>query len=284
MHTVYEIKRQIRVLGLVTAYKCFYPENFFFPGEEHPFWELVYVEKGQSDVTADDRVYTLSPGEVVFHRPGEFHRLWSAAHSCPQMLILSFTADGEALTELEQTVRRPGMSAQRTLKALEEALHAHTVLPVDAVGQFDLLTPCCKSAEELHLIANLLELFLVQTVREGETVAGADTPGARNYHTIVRQLQKQVDRQLTLEELARQCSMSVPSMKKTFARYADCSIHRYFLRLKILHAKSLLMQGAAVYEAAQAIGITDPNYFSAMFRRETGQTPTSFRQSEASRI
>lgn len=54
-----------RYLSLAALYSLFYSihtPDFFFCGECHAPWEMVYVMEGNVGVSADDRVYTLSPG------------------------------------------------------------------------------------------------------------------------------------------------------------------------------------------------------------------------------
>ena len=45
--------------------------------EKHDFWEMVYVDSGEGTANADDRMYTMSSGDVYFHKPGETHSFHS---------------------------------------------------------------------------------------------------------------------------------------------------------------------------------------------------------------
>ena len=40
--------------------------DFSFPGEAHDFWEFLYVDKGEVDVIAGDRLVSLKKGEIIF--------------------------------------------------------------------------------------------------------------------------------------------------------------------------------------------------------------------------
>ena len=52
----------------------------------------------------------------------------------------------------------------------------------------------------------------------------------------------------------------------------------YFLRLKIQKATQLLsLTGLSIKEVAASIGISDPYYFSRLFKKMTGSSPSAYR-------
>ena len=47
--------------------------------------------------------------------------------------------------------------------------------------------------------------------------------------------------------------------------------------LKVMEAKDLLMSGSCgIAETAEAVGFEDANYFSRVFKKHTGQSPSAF--------
>ncbi|POO88627.1 AraC family transcriptional regulator, partial [Clostridium sp. 2-1] len=59
------LKKEIVVDDLVTVHYFEYTSDFFFPGETHDFWEFLYVDKGQLEVTADTTDYILKKGNII---------------------------------------------------------------------------------------------------------------------------------------------------------------------------------------------------------------------------
>ena len=74
------------------------------------------------------------------------------------------------------------------------------------------------------------------------------------------------------------CYMSPVSVKQTFSRYAGMSIMAYFNNLKITAAISMLKSGMTVQEVAQRLGFSSQNYFSTVFKRIRGVSPSTFKQ------
>jgi AraC-like DNA-binding protein len=71
--------------------------------------------------------------------------------------------------------------------------------------------------------------------------------------------------------------MSEIGLQKTFSRYAGVGVMEYFNNIKIRKSIELLKQGLSVKETALAMGYSDPNYFSTVFKRFTGHSPSWFK-------
>ncbi|MBQ2754988.1 MAG: helix-turn-helix transcriptional regulator, partial [Clostridia bacterium] len=62
-----------------------------------------------------------------------------------------------------------------------------------------------------------------------------------------------------------------------FTKCTGIGIKTYFNKLKVNKAKVLLKEGNSVSDTAYALGFTDQNYFSTMFKRITGNPPTFYK-------
>ena len=51
----------------------------------------------------------------------------------------------------------------------------------------------------------------------------------------------------------------------------------YFNRIKMQRAAELLNEGVSVKQAALQVGFHDQNYFSTVFKRITGHTPSKYK-------
>ena len=89
----YIINRQVDIYSLHTFFEDLYTHDFYFTGEAHNFWEVVFVIDGTVGITADDKVFYLNAGQVIFHKPMVFHRIWSESGKRPKVCIISFDAN-----------------------------------------------------------------------------------------------------------------------------------------------------------------------------------------------
>ena len=79
---------------------------------------------------------------------------------------------------------------------------------------------------------------------------------------------------ILVNELAESLNISVSSLKRLFDKYAGMSVHKYFLSLKIKTATLMLKGGMAVNEVSDVLGFSSQGYFSATYKRETGNNPS----------
>ena len=91
-------------------------------------------------------------------------------------------------------------------------------------------------------------------------------------------LDASLDRQVTLLELAGHVHLSPFHLHRRFREAFGVTPHEYRLCRRLERARELLADGATVTETAAATGFSSPGYFSTVFRRRVGVTPTAFRR------
>ncbi len=69
-----------------------YMNSFYFPGESHPFWEFVCVDKGDVTIGAGKRSFSLTRGQIAFHEPNEFHWVKAGGKTAPCLIVVSFSS------------------------------------------------------------------------------------------------------------------------------------------------------------------------------------------------
>lgn len=81
-----------------------------------------------------------------------------------------------------------------------------------------------------------------------------------------------------IADLAKSFSVSVRKVQRLFTFFLDRTYTSVLLDMRIEAAKSYLMQQKnSVGEVATLVGIPDHAYFTYLFRKITGVTPTEFR-------
>lgn len=91
------------------------------------------------------------------------------------------------------------------------------------------------------------------------------------YKQIMKILNDHIYSDISVEEVARLCNISISGLKKNFKKYSGTSIHRHFIVLKIIRATELL-------QTDMSLNFDNQNYFSAVFKRVIGISPSAFRK------
>ena len=264
-------ERPIFIENTYTLFEAKYPADFYFCGECHTAWEMVYMVEGEVGVTADDRVYSLKTGDVIFHQPMEFHKIWSENGSEPHVLILSFDVSGAYAHRLRGGVFRLWAEPERILAAVRALTGTDVAIRTRQIIDY-------RKLPDIQVAFPLMEAFLMCLADSDKRLLPRTDEGKIKLYTdIVALLEKNVYGQITIAELADRLQVSTATMKNCFSEYAGCGIHKYFLKIKMRTAIELLEKGASVSEVGERLGFSNPNYFSMVFKRETGHAAIKHR-------
>lgn len=106
---------------------------------------------------------------------------------------------------------------------------------------------------------------------------------AGNERNVIAEVKAYIDQhvneEISREELARMVFLNEDYLSRLFRKREGISITQYITERKIERAKSLLeIPEVSITMAAEGIGISNFPYFSKMFKRETGVSPSDYKK------
>lgn len=267
MYKFLKVENNPRITYLYSGFTTIREAGYHYRGESHDFWELLCVVEGKLQATAGEKVFALEKGQAILHNPMQFHTI-----SCPHgrdAEIIIFSFKGRNIPQLQDKICLiSDMGRLKELFALSQRAFEFEDIYFTGVSG--------SQSDALKFIKGL-ELLLLQLAANSMRPKELSTHGARNYNTITRVLGENIDKRLSIKEIANLCNMSAVGMQKTFSRFAGIGVMEYFNRLKVNKAKEHLSEGCSVKETAYKVGFYDANYFSTVFKRITGSTPESLK-------
>lgn len=271
MWPFHSVERMLTVTRLYTAFSAQREASFIFRGETHDFYELVLVTEGCLGVTAGAESFVLEAPAAVLHPPMEFHSLHAAGGTAPRMTVFSFSADRVPAWDKRVFAldKEQIETASKALSLMQDSLE------MEGIRITGLKLGAERNAQRAVLA--LEDLLLSLSDSAGSTAQKEGTAAGRNYRRALRVIEENLTASLTTEELARLAHMSPSLLKKTFSRHAGVGVMEYFRARKIDAAIPLLREGLGVQEIATRLGFTNAGYFSTVFRRITGHTPSYYR-------
>ncbi len=268
----------ISVSNIYSIFEGKHSPEFYFEGECHTPWEFVYVIDGQVGITADKRVYSLSAGDIIFHKPMEFHKIWSENESRSHVFICSFDLEGKAVHQLRNGIYKLDDEATHIINLLLNMLrknNSDASLGSSYLNYGDLIT---ENSMITQLCVNYLELIFVYLTYADKSIHLTESNERTNLYTkIVGVLEEHIYDKITISEIADVLNVSSATVKNCFAEFAGCGVHKYFLNIKIRKAIELLRKGKNVNEVSDMLQFANPNYFSYVFKRETGTCASSYK-------
>ena len=282
-------ERIFNVENIITLFYMEMSKDFHYDGESHDFWEMVYIDKGQMICTADKNRFLLKSGEMVFHKPNEFHNLSGDRQTAPNVSILTFQCRSRAMQQLEGKIFKLKPEEKDILSRLfAEGMATYRLL--------DENNPLVQNLQRLEnppygssqMVKNLLELFLILLCRNTDVVTrrerrsymidGVDVP--YQVKEILDFLQDNLYGRVTVGDIARRLGKSESAVKQTFATFRKEGIIHYYNELKIREAKKLIRQGQYnISQISDMLGFESPQYFSRCFKNAVHMTPREYTES-----
>jgi two-component system response regulator YesN len=129
---------------------------------------------------------------------------------------------------------------------------------------------------------NVLRVWLKKRIRDVcEAISGIRDKKLSGVIVSAKEyIAKNYSREITLEELSKEVNVSPNYFSKLFKDETGGNFIDYLTMLRIEKAKKMLCDSNYVNkEICYQIGYSDPNYFSRIFKKIVGVTPTEYRSS-----
>ena len=123
------LEEDIHIDRIYTIHYFEYKSDFHFAGERHNFWEFQCVDKGKAEIETDNGIYHLTSGQLIFHRPNEFHNLIAIGNTAPNIVVVSFECDSPCMKFFEKKLLKLSDS-ERNLMGMLIAEHAAVSKPL----------------------------------------------------------------------------------------------------------------------------------------------------------
>lgn len=266
------------------------PSGFVFEGEQHDYWEMTYIDKGQLLITFGNEEILLSAGDFFLYPPNVFHTCRNVSSKSCNALDVAFDASHIEKLPFSCSKLRLGYDEMRCLHTIiREATHTYAQFKTAIVINMDYTDSPPIGSE--HIIKNRLEELLVYLSRYTSAVhlnpevssTGKQKPSQNR--ELVRQIQSYIavnyPQKLTLELIAKAHNISVTHLKRVFKEHTGVTIIGYLTDVRINEAMRMIREGKLNFsQIAQAVGYDGIFYFSDVFKKKVGMSPTEYANKE----
>lgn len=251
------------------------------PPHSHQGAELGIVSDGQCEFYFEGQRYRLKTGDAIFvdgmlpHAIGRSQRagfVYDYANVTFEALLNVPPAQA-GLALVERCRRQRG----RGLQVLQASEQTRSLLE-GAVSLFER----GGSAQLAAAWGTLVQVIATLIPNETERNPQSETQRADALLAAVSLIHHAYKEPLTLEEIARHCSLSVSHLVHIFSSSLNHSPIEYRNLIRIEKAKDMLLGTNDKIEAISSeIGFEHVGHFYRLFRRVAGMTPSAFRKAGA---
>lgn len=285
------MRKEITIDSIITIHYFEYMKDFIFKGESHDFWELLYVDKGDVAVQAGEQWYTLTAGDIIFHRPNEFHALQSVGKKAPNLVAISFNCFSPGIHLFRHL--RATLTLDERIQISQIIAEAHLTFstPINdpTVEQVKLSDTAPFASQQLIVL--YLEQFLIMVKRNHiDSVFPDGTPALESpasitaklyqFDRIVSYMEEHICDHLTISKICEEFSISRSALQALFHKEKNCGAIEYFSEMKLDYAKELIRIGTMNFtEIAHYLSYSSLQYFSKQFKKATGMSPLEYSSS-----
>lgn len=240
-----------------------------FPAHIHEFSELVIVWRGNGLHVMNDRPWLVTCGDLFYVSPSDCHSYESVNDLvldniiyCPERFRLGL--------EWSQFLPQEKKAWRLTTRGM-------------ALARGVILQLSQESAKSDRLSRHLTEALFLQLVLilQRHRYAADEAwqlPEGEQLDLLMSAIQGQLAH-FDFSDFCRQHQLAERALKQLFRQQTGMMPAQYMRQLRMCKAKFLLRSSAALIgDVAALCGFEDSNYFSVVFTRETGMTPSAFRQ------
>lgn len=242
----------------------------------HSFPELSIVLEGQSEYHINNQWCHVSQGQAVLLNPGVEHQEYQAPDTHSYQLYVGFrhiALPGQAPDTLPFENWVLDLDAQRPLLlSLAQRIATENEHP-EAFGHRLLVQ--AYVTEMLCLLMRTLPDNAVAADHVLKQAAGSDSQQAM-ITTALYYLDTHYSEAITMATLAAFLHVSEAHLSRSFKALKGQSPMAYLMQLRLSKARELLNEGhLSVKAVGQQVGYLDPFYFSRLYKRAYGVTPSS---------
>ena len=147
----------------------------------------------------------------------------------------------------------------------------------------DLMLNLIQLKHGLRISQLVSEQFVLERVRSAEdrqyVPLRAQVGSAhRGMIQVAELMEENIEKPLSLEEIARTTGLSRRQIERLFRRHLDCVPKRYYLEMRLRRARELLLQTAMpIMDVTTSCGFKSPPHFSRCYRALFGHPPSAER-------
>ena len=270
----------IELTGIVNLHFFEFPENFYTENDSHPFYELVFVVSGKLYINSDEYNGVLEKNHMILHTPNENHSLSCDTGYAPTVIIIGFNCKGDLINRFSKS---PVLLSDAEIKTLSEIIkEGRNVFsrPYN-VPTYDMKKKRKIPIGSEQILKIMLEYFFIKIIKNNS--AFQDSPAdvinyKINVDEIINYLEENFREKVTLDELSFIFGTNRATLCREFKNTTGKTVNEFILDKKLSYAEKMIKETSLTFtEIAEKSGFADIHYFTNVFKRQTGLTPSVFK-------
>ncbi|KAA1181883.1 AraC family transcriptional regulator [Paenibacillus sp. B2(2019)] len=233
--------------------------------------ELLLVTGGKSSFMIDRKRHLFKAGMLFYICPDVKHSIEIDAEDPLCFLSVHFNYAKVSMNEGDWGIN--GKVETLHLQAITELKDYYQV--EDIFGR--MIQSWNTKLPGYEFVAKTLLQQLIIAIAQNTQKQSQNYSTSLKVEKIINYMHQKINEKVSLNELSDLVQLSPAYLSRAFKDITGYSIIVFFNKMKIDKAKELILEGDIKIKAvAQTLGFTDEFYFSRIFKRMTGISPSEF--------
>lgn len=236
------------------------------PMHYHDTFELYFMEKGSCKYFIDNKVYSVTEGDLILIPEGTLH-------------ITSYDGDN-ARTLINCSRHYVPLDATEQLPSLLYLYRNPSLIPT-LRGLIDSIRLEYEHSDAFseQILTGWMHLLFYTLIRESHAREVVRTEHSY-ISAAIAYVKAHYTEEVTLTKTAAAVSVSPEHLSRIFKKETGLGFAQYLTMLRLQQAEAMLKSNtnARVSEVAFACGFNDSNYFSQRFKERYGLSPNALRK------
>ena len=267
-----------------------------------PYHILLLIREGGCRIETGGKAYRLGEGDAIFIPAAQSYRRTPEGEGDCRMLYVHFTVgagvheldDAEAAakaTHLDSALGVSLLSESRSFPIAEseillpDVLRAADGAMLGAVRELEGMLSSFRSEDALCVTLSFCRLLAMISKRTLGALVGRSR-AAEELSAVPQKLRRAVwfvkqneSRKLSSQDVARFCGLSSAQLIRYFRAAFGKTPTAYITEYKINRAREMFLTSPdlPIKAICDALGFDDAHYFSRVFAKQTGESPSAYR-------
>ncbi len=245
-------------------------------------YEIIYIASGKYVIDVLDHSFTLAPTDVLIMPPNVSHRYCSAGASSSHYYVYFFLSPADK-KRIDRARGRVARFSDIMLSATYlDALPMH--VPAFPREKEFIFSDIVESRNDLNVrsLAAAVIVLKERTLRLLREVlshaAGVGSARESQFAESVRRIDTQYEKEISVADLSALEGLTPNYYSTRFKALYGVAPMEYVAMRRITAAKELMHTGLSLRDIAARTGYRDQYYFSNVFRKIAGMSPSEYRR------
>ncbi|MFA9465660.1 MAG: helix-turn-helix domain-containing protein [Velocimicrobium sp.] len=251
----------------------------------HPHTEIIYTQKGSVDIYINGTSYSCYEGDIQLIPANSLHSILPKNHA----VYIAIVIGDKLLSEVANDLHFKQISC-----FLSEKSHLITYQLSTTNSFYKIIYPCIQTLlaedcsnhpmKELMIKLEICRFFALLNRYIPDIIANSEKSypsHTQNLKMAIEFLTNHYAEKITIKTMSQLMNMSEQHFSRLFKTYTGKTFVDYLTQFRLEQAKRLLIQSdLPITQIPELTGFCNPNYFSRIFKRHFGLSPSQTRKTK----